>query len=276
MTDQLKHHVRKHLLVPLGRRLGHPQVQLSSPLIRGGNFLYYWMWADAHDHAGRPARVLYQDSITEWLDEFPLARHLTVRREELKGPLCDFIDRHRHTFGQDFDIPTLEGFSRKLVDTSPRFQERRRRLGKLVTPNSLVLNVRRGDYYQYDHLIEQYGLDIPAYVKNAISAVQQSGRPISSVLMVSDDPQWCMENLAEGLPWPTVVDQERSGMFDDLAALSLAPTLVLANSTFSYWGSHLAASFIPDHLAFAPPYHYREGGREVRDAFDPRWQIVSL
>ena len=59
---------------------------------------------------------------------------------------------------------------------------------------------------------------------------------------------------------------------DDLAALSASTTLVLANSTFSYWGSYLASSFYDEHLAIAPSHHeIAADGSLISPMFDPAW-----
>ena len=105
-----------------------------------------------------------------------------------------------------------------------------------------------------------------------VTILAGAGRDTDDLLIISDDAQWCRQELAPLLPTAPRYLQDRRSMFDDLAALVSSRSLVLANSTFSYWGSYLARALHEDHLAIAPPYHQRvAGGGAMDDVFDPRW-----
>lgn len=105
--------------------------------------------------------------------------------------------------------------------------------------DALVVNVRRGDYYSVPEHRRRYGMDIRGYIRAAVDALPQPLPP--RVILVSDDPAWCREHLGflreigpvQTLPGP-------HDMFQDLAQLAAARQLILANSTFSYWGGYLA------------------------------------
>ena len=57
------------------------------------------------------------------------------------------------------------------------------------------------------------------------------------MVLVSDNVPWCVDNLTHLAPQlEFVVNENRRDMFDDLAVLACAKRLILANSTFSYWG----------------------------------------
>ena len=72
----------------------------------------------------------------------------------------------------------------------------------MVTPGTLTVNVRRGDYYGTVHEAE-FGIRIVPYVAAAL-ALQAARAPLGHVQVVSDDLPWCQANLA-----PTLDGQDR-------------------------------------------------------------------
>lgn len=275
MQQNLKHQVRRIFFTPVGHLFGAPTVHITSPLTRGGNYLYYWMWAYKRDSKRHPVRVLFHEVIKDWLPEFPLIDHLSIRREDASTLWSNFLGDHKHTYGVSFSSEDVDGFCKALVDSSPSFQTRLEVAKELVKPETVVLNVRRGDYYTYPHITAMYGLDIEEYVRRAVVILQEKGRSVDDVLIVSDDTTWCLEHLSSLLPGSIRTIPERKSMFDDLAVLASAKTLLLANSTFSYWGGYLAAALQTDHMAIVPDYHYVEDGMKMRDPYDPRWVVAE-
>jgi hypothetical protein len=268
--------LRGSLLTPIGKVLGAPTVHISSPITRGGNYLYYWMWAYTRDTERRPVRVLHHEVIDDWLDEFPLVNHLSIRRGEASTLFSEWIGEHRHYFGQSFSRSELEGFCTALVESSPSFRARLDAARAWIGPDTCVLNVRRGDYYVYPELTAMYGLDIEQHVSRSIDILRRHGRAVDDVVIVSDDVAWCLEHIAPLLPGRMRVVPDRTSMFDDLAVLASARTMILANSTFSFWGGYLASVIQTDHLAVAPEYHFiDESGQRHRDPYDPRWVIAE-
>lgn len=260
----------RRLLNIVRDRPGARTIQGSSDAIRGGNNLYLWQWAHIEQRAGRRAAVLRSATMPDWIDEFPLLRDLTIDQKDVS-----ILDRRRFAtrffFDHDFDRAQNRDFCLALVDSSDSFRARRSRIRAQITRETLVVNVRRGDYYEVPEFFARFGLDLQSHVAGAAELVLQAGRPVDDVLVVSDDVDWCRRELA-----PVLGDirtlEGRSSLFDDLAVLSSATTLILANSTFSYWGSHLASSFDDEHLAIAPSHHeITPDGSLIAPMFDPAW-----
>lgn len=263
------------LVNALRSRRGAPEVQYTPSAVRGGNILYYWQWAYLQRAGGARASVLTTPHAQAWLDEFPALRELTVDDSEVRLP-----DRRvfatRHHFGTSFSADQNLEFCRWLLEHSPAFRDRLAVARSEFGPETCVVNVRRGDYYSVPAFRREFAIDIKGHVTEALSLLQGEDRPISGLLLVSDDPQWCRDELAPLLPTePRFVTWRRS-MFDDLATLASARSLVLANSTFSYWGSHLALAMDEDHLAIAPAHHQRlSSGGWMDDMLDPRWSRTT-
>ena len=260
----------RHLLSRVRERPGARTVQLTSNAVRGGNNLYFWQWAYLERHAGRRAAVLRSATMPDWVAEFPLLGDLTIQSEEVS-----LLDQRgtatRFFFNHDFNGAQNRSFCQALVHSSDSFRARRSRIRDQIARQTLVVNVRRGDYYEVPEFFARFGLDIHSHVAGAVELARQAGRPVDDVLVVSDDVDWCRRELTPALGDIRTLEG-RSSPFDDLAALSSATTLVLANSTFSYWGSHLASSFDDEHLAIAPSHHeIVPDGSLIAPMFDPAW-----
>ena len=259
----------RRVLDRLRERPSAPLVQFTPTAVRGGNILYYWQWAYLERTRGRQAHVLRTEHMPDWILEFPSLGSLTVDRAQVR-----FLDRRvfatRHHVGRSFTVEENARFCRWLLASSPSFTRRLDHAREILDENTCVVNVRRGDYYSVPEFQREFAIAIADHVHGALDAARRNGRGTEDILIVSDDPDWCRENLT--FPHEPRFLEHRLTPFDDLAALAASRTLILANSTFSYWGSHLARSMDDAHLAVAPPYHQRtRDGSLVDDLFDPQW-----
>lgn len=97
------------------------------------------------------------------------------------------------------------------------------------------MHVRRGDYLKLPdfHFIQSL-----SYYEKAFHHIsQQNNKTSPKVFIVSDDPEWCMQQ-----PWsfPHYVSQSTDELHD-LSLLSLCRGgVIMGNSTFSWWGAVLA------------------------------------
>lgn len=223
-------------LLSLVRR-AEPFVLWTPPEMNGGNYLYLWLTAwRRRATSSQQWSVLYRPKMEPWLTEFPALRGLTIHESEVS-----LFSRRTVEWGQqvgtDFLKSDILPFVREVLLEGSSFPDRVKR----AVPAATVINVRRGDYYSDPQNAEWYGMDIRGYVAHALKRVPAESR--GPVLMVSDDPQWCQQNLTTlpGMGEAKVLDGPHD-MFNDLAQLAAARYLILANSTFSYWGGYLASA----------------------------------
>lgn len=94
--------------------------------------------------------------------------------------------------------------------------------------NMLGVHVRRGDYVS----LPDYHPICPAeYYRRSIGLL---GRYTDDIIIFSDDIQWCREQkLFSKAIFST------GNEIQDLAAMSMCNSLVISNSTFSWWGAWL-------------------------------------
>lgn len=256
-------------------RRGPRDVLYAHAATNGGNHLYLWMLAHTLRRANPQTYVQVVPSQAPWVAEFPaLAElclpgrmHVTDRR----------IARLGAGFDSDFTRSDLTDFTRARLLSSPSFTDRLAAAREVVTPGTLTVNIRRGDYYGTVHEAE-FGIRIVPYVAAAL-ALQAARAPLGHVQVVSDDLPWCQANLAPTLDEAGVTSASftRPGtdMFDDIAALAVSRRLVLANSTFSYWGGYLATVLGTDPADVVAPYfHQRAFGQREPWFHDPAWSYV--
>lgn len=248
-----------------------------------GNQAYAWFWAWRGGPREQWRRALRTEAMQPWLEVFPAARALTIDRRDVR-----FTDRRLLTgnlepdapvpaFHKDFTAAEQDAFvGEVLLGPGPFRDLVEQRRGPA---GDVVVNVRRGDYYDPAHRAE-FGMDIQAYLRDALDRVAATGA-ITSIRVVTDDPQWCRSNLRWLVERTAVLDlaTEPRTPVSDLATLAGAPRLVLANSTFSYWGGYLAevvrrAASTPGDT-WAPSGFSRSvnGGRSW--LLDDRWQVVD-
>ncbi len=119
-------------------------------------------------------------------------------------------------------------------------------LVKQAVPTCSV-HVRRGDYVKYP---QHFPLPTPKYYRDAVEKVLEE-EPNTHFYVFSDDYQWCKLNLklpratyVEGTARPVeIVDRIRAGEprdYLDLFAMTKCDRHIMANSTFSWWGSWLS------------------------------------
>lgn len=259
------------------RHIAHSRtVVMTTDTSRGGNLLYTWAWAHAESRAGRPTRVLENSHCAAWLEEFPELRALTIPRQELKILDARHVEA-LYNYGDPLGHEQLVSFVNARLLHSPRFSARMQRARQELGAEALVINVRRGDYYSNPEFRKRYGIDIKGHVREALALLGHSPTERPHAFVVSDDVGWCEDNLSELINVHRVFRGEQHSMFNDLAALACAKQLVLANSTFSYWGQFISRSLKGSQRAVATAAHeyYPDKKKMVIAPLDPSWLRTS-
>ena len=232
-----------------------------------GNLLYVAEWAHEGRCSGEERFVLLHPSKEAPLTLFPrLREQFFLAKEEVS-----FFDRRVMPWsgeedrrGEHFDPPHLRRYILDhLLPGSPVASP-----PDDIEDDAIVVNVRRGDYFSVPEHRAAFGMDTETYSLEAVGAlITDSGAP-SSIVVVSDDVDWCRDNLASLSKHGDVRFRDGS-LVDDLSAIVHAQRLVLPNSTFSYWGGYIGDELYRDRRVAAPWFFNREaeGGRA--------WQLRS-
>lgn len=270
--------VRAGLAAPFRRR--DPVVLWPGESLGVGNLLYLWLRAYTRQNQGESVRALRTAKSSHWAKWFPEAvSAFTIDRADLSFFNPRIVGPLYQRFGEDFSARELEQFIDEFVlrHGSP--------FGDLVASTEpagdLAINIRRGDYYSNARFRGRYSFDVVEYVRTALQQARADA-PVSRVLIISDDLEWCRLKLAPVLTDVDVVypDADADPALQ-LALLAVAPRLILTNSTFSYWAGYLSnrvhavEGSLPNHgQVYAPWFHSREWNEGEADQVDPRWSII--
>ncbi|MDO5618397.1 alpha-1,2-fucosyltransferase [Kocuria sp.] len=264
----------KSLLGGARERFGQRTIILAPDVSRGGNLLYSWAWAHTLNclHGEGTALVEQNRHATLWLNEFPDLQPLTVDHQQIR-----LLDK-RHTeslmyYGDPLTDANIRAFVKQRLLTSPTFAKRISRVRAAMGENPLVINVRRGDYYTDSSLTARYGIDVRKHVREALTLLGYQDVDKPHAFIISDNPHWCLTHLSDLANLHSVADGPGPGMFNDLAAIAVASQVVLANSTFSYWGQFISRGLGVQQQAVAPHGHERhvDTGHIVMNLLDPTW-----
>jgi Glycosyl transferase family 11 len=145
--------------------------------------------------------------------------------------------------------------SERAVDEASRFED------LLSLPSSTALHVRRGDY------TSGWSFHRPcpsSYYEQALALLQEDV-PNATLLVFSDDIEWCRRNLRLDADMHFM---EGNPDWLDMAVMSLCQYHICANSSFSWWGALMSkdaspivpwlSNVSPETFRVARPAHWRE------------------
>lgn len=258
-------------------RHGRRTVLWTQPTAHLGNFLYDWMHAYDQRTRGVDMVCLRTPPMDPWLPVFgDPAAELLVEPEDVH--LTDRREKGLHNeFGPHFDEDTLARFIEGFLEPTGLLDADRVPVDLRIGTDDVVVNVRRGDYVTNEVNWRNYGFDVHDYLRVALARSVEVGGPVRRILVVSDGIEWCESNLAWLSSHCEMLDFENTGQPPEvhLGLLANASRLILANSTFSYWGGYLSAwrSGRPEQVV-APWFHIRTDLGGAAWQLDPRWSIV--
>ena len=122
-----------------------------------------------------------------------------------------------------------------------------------VTPNSVMVHVRRGDYLTW--AAQRHGALPMDYYDRALSHFTNH-----NVFLFSDDP-YCLFPM----PYTRVQCQPH----EELWLMSKCKNAIIANSSFSWWGAWLGAD--KTGTVIAPKQWFRTGNEDAEDIVPDRW-----
>lgn len=127
------------------------------------------------------------------------------------------------------------------------------------------VHIRRGDYLQNDNL-ENIGLCSISYYKSSIQAIKEQ-HPETTFFFFSDDIEWTKQNLPTSNA--VYITRQETPDYVDLYLMTKCKSHIIANSTFSYWGSKLADN--DDHLCYYPAKWFINPEWNTPDIFPKHW-----
>ena len=134
-----------------------------------------------------------------------------------------------------------------------------------TVPNAIALHVRRGDY------IENAANHPPCpkgYYDLAISQFDDK----RTIIIFSDDPEWCSTQFTDD----RFLISEGGDNVADLCMMSMCSDFIIANSSFSWWGSWLSEN--PHKRIIAPDKWFGTGytkNHNTSDLYCSNWEVLK-
>ena len=126
--------------------------------------------------------------------------------------------------------------------------------------NTISVHIRRGDYVAIQNY---HPLQTVDYYMNGLDALKSEQK--RDVLIISDDINWCMENLKGDR-----IKYFSSSPSLDMCVMSMCSGHVIANSSFSWWAAWLSGNpTVAPKTWFGPKAPY-----DWRDIYCERWTIL--
>jgi hypothetical protein len=176
-----------------------------------------------------------------------------------------YFEAIRDRLVEDFTIKTPP--SAYLKASSEKFAKLRAE-GKTI----VGLHFRRGDYVSNPQANKVHGTCENDYYLKALAFLldTEEARRRAHVVVFSDEPDWVRDNFDSGLPTSFQSNPDPLRPFEDIQLMKECDHLVMANSSFSWWGAWLGAR--PGRKVVAPKQWFRAGDTKiVTDLYDPSW-----
>jgi hypothetical protein len=134
----------------------------------------------------------------------------------------------------------------------------------ILNENTCSIHVRRGDYLNLQHFHPVQPIE---YYKKAINLFNKN----TKFLIFSNDIAWCKHEF-QFLENKFFIENNKD--YEDLYLMSMCKNNIIANSSFSWWGSYLNKNV--DKKVIAPKLWFGFGlsNNNTKDLYCSNWTII--
>ncbi|KLU01744.1 Alpha-1,2-fucosyltransferase [Rhodopirellula islandica] len=186
---------------------------------------------------------------------------LPVRREKPFGFRESLITPERDLYLDGYwqsekFFPGLRESLREELRLRETPSETTQRLSEQMnTENSVAIHVRRGDYVTSTKAKQIYRTLDADYYRSCLLDLAARETDLKLYLFSNDVP-WCESNLDVGIPFTPVQHTDGQTAHEDLHLIAQCRHVVIANSTFSWWGAYLGQSHASRRVYFPEPWFH--------------------
>ncbi len=124
-----------------------------------------------------------------------------------------------------FDENVLDNSSKKIANIR----------SKMECDHLCAVHIRRGDYLNLSHYHTNLGAN---YYNPSIQHISQNFENVG-FLICSDDIGWCIDSFPKS---DNIIFSNADSQYEDMCMMSKCDLHIIANSSFSWWGSWLSES----------------------------------
>lgn len=160
------------------------------------------------------------------------------------------------TIKKEFTVKNrIEGKDRKILEM-------------IESNNSVAIHFRRGDYIPLNGKEDYHGIcDIDYYLRAVDYLINRVNNP--HYFIFSDDCEWVKKKCSFLNPVTVVDHNEVEKCHEDMRLMAMCKHNIMANSTFSWWGSWLN----PNHrkIVIAPMKWFVNKTNRLKDLIPEKW-----
>lgn len=227
-----------------------------------GNLLYLCLQVFKDRKSGNQSHILQGGWYRQAQIMFP---NLTSYFGKANGQSITRIsESYYQIHGIDYTSQDLDEFCKEIL--LPGIEEKISHIKK----KDIVICIRRTDMYE-PHQINNYGFDNVSYVNKALEKYDKN----NSVRVVSDDIDWCKENLnISDYKEVEICQTDRVENFWQM--LRVNKGLIAPNSTFAYWAGYVLRLLDGKVKVTVPDFntYLIEEGKQIADTRG--WDKISV
>jgi hypothetical protein len=140
---------------------------------------------------------------------------------------------------------------------------------KIISTESVCLNVRRGDFANLPSAIKTHGFVGMDYYEKGIEIIaSQVANPC--FFITSDDIEWCVKNFKMDYPYVFLTHEYKGEKFKDyLRLMTLCKHFLIPNSSFAWWAAWLNPD--PQKIVIAPKKWFNDPSIDTSDLIPESW-----
>jgi len=143
-------------------------------------------------------------------------------------------------------------------------------LDQVMGTNSVSIHVRRGDFIHNPRAASSHVVCDLLYYQRAVAFIAE--RVTNPVFFVfTDDPDWVSKYFDINFPMVLVSRPRSIPAYEDLRLMSHCANNIMANSSFSWWGSWLNPN--PEKIVVAPVRWFQEE-KNMQDLIPHTWNVL--
>jgi hypothetical protein len=164
----------------------------------------------------------------------------------------------------------IEDTIRQEFTIKDKLDKENKSIADLICNNEAVsLHIRRGDYVLNPATNQIHGVCLLDYYYNSINQLTKiTHNP--HFFIFSDDFEWVRTNLELKYPFTIVTNNGPEKSYYDLALMSMCNYHIIANSSFSWWGSWLCNN--PRKIVFWPHKWFNTNEYDTSDLIPELWR----
>jgi hypothetical protein len=173
--------------------------------------------------------------------------------------LSGYFQTEKYFFDIREEIKKILSFKEEIVKEGNRILDQIREGKELVS-----IHVRRGDYTLYpDH----HPTCDPIYYTKCLEEIKKISGENKKIIIFSDDKQWCLDNMKNYIGENFFITNSEDP-YVELYMMTKCDYHIIANSSFSWWGSWLSDS----KLTIAPSRWFGPAmGKNTNDVYCKNW-----